>query len=72
MSTVARVALLLGQALGVAAVLLGVLLLWGPGWAVLVGGVLLLVGSTALEASALGRPGGRSSGRRAPTDEGAT
>lgn len=70
MHIVERVALLVGQVLGVAGAVLGVLLLWGLGWALLAVGVALVVGCTALEAVALRRPVAPSRRRVGPNSEG--
>ncbi len=70
MTTVDRIALLSGQLLGTAAAVLGVLLLWGLGWALLVGGVVFVVGCTGLEAVALGRPAAPSVARSGPNAQG--
>ena len=59
-----------GQVIGLAAFLLGVLVLWGLGWALLVGGLVVVVGSTALEALALRRPAVPSDRRSAPAVRG--
>lgn len=67
MNIVIRAAFVVGQVLGVAAVLLGVLVLWGPGWALLVGGLFIVGGFTAFEALALGRPVARSDRRGGAT-----
>lgn len=70
MTTVEHVALLLGQVLGTAAAAVGVLLIWGLGWALLVGGVVLVVGCTALEAVGLGRPAAPPDRRSGPNGSG--
>lgn len=70
MQTVVRVLYVLGQVLGVAALLSGVLLLWGLGWSLLVGGLLLVVGCTAFEAFALARPAVPSGRRSGSTGSG--
>lgn len=56
MSVVFRISVVSGQVLGTAALLLGVLTLWGVGWTFLIGGLLLVAGCTAFEVQALGRP----------------
>lgn len=61
MTIIVRIAFVIGQVLGVAALLLGILILWGLGWALLVGGLIVVAGSTAFEALALGD-------RAAPSD----
>jgi hypothetical protein len=60
----------LGQVVGVAALLLGVYVLAGVGWALVVGGLVVVVGSTALEALAVRRPGVPSDGRSGPAVRG--
>ena len=59
-----------GQVVGLAAVLLGVLILAGLGWALVVGGLLVLVGATALETAALRAPSTSSERRSEPVVRG--
>lgn len=67
-----RVAVAAGQVLGTAALISGVLLLWGLGWALLLGGLLILLGSVAFEVVGLGLPGAPSDARRRPNLKGAS
>jgi hypothetical protein len=59
-----------GQVVGLAAVLLGVFILAGLGWALVVGGSLVLVGATAMEAALLRLPGAPADRRGAPAVRG--
>lgn len=70
MTSVDRIVLLSGQLVGTALAVLGVLVLWGLGWALLAGGVFLVVGCTGLEAVALGRRSAPSDRRSGPNSEG--
>jgi hypothetical protein len=65
-----RVALVLGQVLGLAAVLVGIWGLAGLWWALLAAGLLAAVGCTALEVAALARPGAPGRGRHGPSAAG--
>lgn len=56
MITAARVACVLGQVLGTAALLLGLFVLAGLSWTLLAGGALLLAACTLMEARLLARP----------------
>lgn len=70
MTLLSRVATVGCQVLGTASVLVALTLLVGVPWTLLVAGVLMVVGSTAFEAQALGRPARPSDRRSAPRKPG--